>query len=166
MKQNVLDLINKINHTCEGLCVSSSTNIHGLHHLCRVAYLAGRFAASMHTCVESAVVGGYLHDCARQDDGDGNAHAHDSANLACQIMKSYYFHLDIERICSGIYCHADGTTTADPLIGCIWDADRIDLTRLGIEVNEEFLSTDIGKRFCRTYRIKNQKPRNVRLFLD
>lgn len=129
---------------------NTACSLHGNDHLCHVAWLAGRLAKALDECIESAVVGGYLHDCGRVDDSCGNFHAHESAELARQILARFYTHLDIERIVDGIYNHADGLVTNDPLIACIWDADRISLTRLEVVVDLRLLSTKLARRLCRT----------------
>jgi hypothetical protein len=41
--------------------------------------------------------------------------------------------------------HTDGETTTDPTIGCCWDADCLDLDRVGIKPEAEYLSTMAGK---------------------
>ncbi len=148
MKQSILKIVNEVDQQCRSHCRPSATKIHGINHLRQVAYLAGRFAASNNTCVETAVIGGYLHDCARQDDSGGNAHAHESAELAKNIITNYYPKIDADKLYNAIYYHADGLVSRDPLLGYIWDADRITLTRLGITPQFELLSTEIAKRFC------------------
>jgi len=42
--------------------------------------------------------------------------------------------------------HTAGNTTADPTIGCCWDADRLDLPRVGITPTAEYLSTEAARR--------------------
>ena len=37
-------------------------------------------------------------------------------------------------------------TTDDPTIGTCWDADRLDIGRVGIIPHERFMSTAAGKR--------------------
>lgn len=39
-----------------------------------------------------------------------------------------------------------GLTTTNPTIGCCWDADRLDLGRVGIEPDPELMSTDAGRK--------------------
>jgi uncharacterized protein len=45
--------------------------------------------------------------------------------------------------------HADGDVTDDLTIGCCWDADRLDLPRVGIEPHRDFMSTAVGKNLAR-----------------
>ena len=126
--------------------------LHGIEHLREVALLAGWIAAEMGEDVEAAMVAGFLHDCGRQDDGGGNRHAHDSERLARPILQQHFPHLDAEHVCRAIRLHADGRTSEDPLIGALWDADRLTLYRLGYPVREDLLSPLPGKRLARELR--------------
>jgi uncharacterized protein len=42
--------------------------------------------------------------------------------------------------------HADGYKSEDPTIGVCWDADRLDLPRVGIQPNRELLSTTAARK--------------------
>ena len=111
--------------------------------------LAGQIAGDSGVDVESAMVMGLLHDCGRMDDGGGNAHALESARLARPLLRELFPNLDAELICMAIATHADGLTTDDPLVGSLWDADRLTLTRLGRSVREGLLSTAAARRILR-----------------
>lgn len=147
MIKNIIKIVNEIDNKFAPLCKCSYTKIHGINHLRQVAYLAGRFAYSINECEETAIIGGYLHDCARENDGNGNSHAHESALLATKIISKFYPEINIERVYNAIFFHADGLITDDPFIGCIWDADRLNLVRIGIIPKVELLSTEVAKRF-------------------
>ena len=41
--------------------------------------------------------------------------------------------------------HADGVVSAEPTIGACWDADRLDLPRVGIRPDPMLLSTDAAR---------------------
>jgi uncharacterized protein len=45
--------------------------------------------------------------------------------------------------------HTDGKTTTDPLVGACWDADRLDLGRVGITPNARYLSTEAGRSIAK-----------------
>ena len=124
------------------------SDLHGIGHLREVALLAGQIAAEADIDVEAAMVAGFLHDCARVDDGGGNWHALSSAQLARPLLEQYFPRLDAEKICCAIAAHADGTTSTDPLVGALWDADRLTLTRLMRPVSLSLLSTDAGRRLA------------------
>jgi len=74
--------------TCRGL------KIYGFSHLRRAAAIAGRIAAATGQNVESAVVAGFLHDCARRHESGDAGHAHDSADLARVLLPMFYPHLN------------------------------------------------------------------------
>lgn len=129
--------------TCRGL------GLHGISHLRRVAILSGRLAEAVGEDIESAVVMGFLHDCARRNDGNDLEHAHDSAVLARELIVRFYSHLDVDRICDAIEGHAGGEVTIDPLTACLWDAVRLELKRIGRTIDLELLSTKVAKRLVR-----------------
>ena len=145
-KRAILAMVQQVEARCRPSCLCDGLGLHGIPHLRRVASTAGRLAAAVGEDVEAAVIAGFLHDCARVHDGGGTRHAHDSADLAKEILATFYPHVDSDRLCDGIAHHADGTVTDDPLIGSLWDADRLDLIRLGRETRPHLLSTGLARR--------------------
>jgi hypothetical protein len=71
------------------------------------------------------------------------------AQLAAEMRRQGLLRLDddqfglLSEACVG---HTDGLTTFDPTIGCCWDADRLDLPRVGITPTAEYLSTEAARR--------------------
>jgi hypothetical protein len=49
----------------------------------------------------------------------------------------------LERACAE---HREGLITRDPTIGVSWDADRLELARLGVRPNARLLSTEAAKQ--------------------
>ncbi len=124
--------------------------LHGFEHVKRVVENAKLIARE--ECPQNfddAVIGAYLHDIGRTDDGSGNEHAIKGARIAKDLLEKHWPHLDAKRILFAIEVHADGTTTKDPLIGAIWDADRLDIPRIGGNIRPQFLSTKKGMDLCR-----------------
>jgi len=119
--------------------------LHGIGHLREVALLAGRIAEQSGADIEAAMVAGFLHDCGRVNDNGGNRHAVDSAVLARPLVMELWPRLDSDKVCYAIAAHADGMTTDDPLVGAVWDADRLTLIRLGYGIRQDLLSTEAGK---------------------
>jgi molybdenum cofactor biosynthesis enzyme MoaA len=100
-----------------------------------------------------------LHDIGRIDDNDRKReHALKGSLIAKSILKKYFreYGIDHEKIIYAIKHHSDGTISDDPLIGTIWDADRLDLGRIGVKINPTLLSTAAAKKICDT-RNKNFK---------
>jgi len=148
-KEEILLIAKETEDLLVPFCSCGSLGLHGLSHLRRVAILSGRLASATGEDVEAAVVMGFLHDGARTDDKGGNGHAHDSAVLARQLLKMFYPHLEADRICDAIARHADGEVTGDTLTACLWDADRLELKRIGRTIDLDLLSTRVAKRLAR-----------------
>ncbi len=142
-------------------CSCGGLGLHSFDHLRRVAILAGRLARAVGQDVESAVVMGFLHDSARKNDGGGYLHAIESALLASKLLLKFYPQMDRERICDAIERHVDGETTADTLVACLWDSDRLELNRLGRVVDPDLLSTKIAKRLTTRRKPGKREPIHV-----
>ncbi|MDP9256978.1 MAG: hypothetical protein M3Q31_10540, partial [Actinomycetota bacterium] len=56
--------------------------------------------------------------------------------------------------------HTEGRTTNDPTVGCCWDADRLDLRRLGVRPRARFLSTEAAQGRIKPARVprKDEMP--------
>ena len=130
--------------------VRFSSAKHGLDHAVVTAELARLLAEK--ECPDysfDAAIGGCFHDIGRvNDQADGDRHAFRSSQIAEKIIVKHWKDLRLKEIIFAIRHHADGKVTNNKLIGCIWDADRLSLSRLGIKVNKSFLSTKTAKRYA------------------
>lgn len=119
--------------------------IHGLAHWLRVRE-NGLTLAAMTPSADAAVVELFalLHDCRRWDDGYDTGHGERAAAHVRQLAADGVLRLDPARLdllakaCAG---HEHGGTSEDPTIGCCWDADRLELSRLWRRPIARFLST-------------------------
>lgn len=85
-----------------------------------------------------------LHDSRRVNDDEDPEHGPRAAALARELAAGALLALDAARLAllaEACARHTDGDTTADPTIGCCWDADRLELARLHIRPRDRFLST-------------------------
>ena len=93
-----------------------------------------------------------LHDSNRHNESWDPEHGARAADWARALSESAtLFHLDavrLELLCDAMVRHDKGQTSADPTIGTCWDADRLDLPRVGIRPATRFMSTAEGKRRC------------------
>ncbi|HPB62000.1 MAG TPA: HD domain-containing protein [Rectinema sp.] len=137
-------MLDEIESKLQGKVRYYKSTIHGISHLRAVSLLAGELAPPEFK--KAAMIAGFLHDIGRKNDFGGRQHAVDSAIIARPLITSIWPEVDIEKICYAIEHHADGLTTDDPLIGAIWDADRITLSRLGRKINTSLLSTEAAKK--------------------
>jgi hypothetical protein len=51
-----------------------------------------------------------------------------------------------EKLVLACRTHTDGATSSDATVGVCFDADRLDLVRVGIEPDAELMSTDAGRK--------------------
>ncbi len=85
-----------------------------------------------------------LHDSRRHDDNEDPDHGDRAAALVHDLAAAALLPLDSVRLalladaCSR---HTRGEVSDDPTIGCCWDADRLDLSRLLIRPRDRLLST-------------------------
>jgi uncharacterized protein len=141
------------------------SQIHGPAHWSRVrrfgALLAEREALpqAARDCVE---IFAWVHDLAREHDGGGNEHAIDGADYIDQVVPAVFGALlpdQTETLRAAIRYHSDGMTAQQAsragllpgvawqqelliaTVGCCWDADRLDLPRVGIVPEARFMST-------------------------
>ncbi|MCS7000223.1 MAG: hypothetical protein NZ481_05020 [Candidatus Kapabacteria bacterium] len=89
----------------------------------------------------------YLHDACRWNEGDDPDHGKRAGELVRKLVGTY-FTLSPEETELLVYActwHAHGLTEADVTVQTCWDADRLDLGRVGIYPNPRFLCTDVAR---------------------
>jgi uncharacterized protein len=77
----------------------------------------------------------------------------DGAELARELHAEGVLDLDadqVEKLVLACRTHTDGKTSTDATVGVCFDADRLDLGRVGIEPDPELMSTDGGRKRART----------------
>ena len=114
---------------------------HGLGHWIRVAengfWLADELGVNKRVIILFAA----YHDAWRTHDGSDLMHGH----LAADAMMNMDLDLepnDRDRLLTAVRMHPLGQTTSDPLIGACWDADRLDLSRVGVVPHPDYMSTE------------------------
>lgn len=124
--------------------------IHGVPHWSRV-WFHGR-ALSEAVDVDPAVLAwfAFLHDSQRRNDGHDPLHGRRAADFAVRLKKdSVITELEpaaFERLCEAMRLHSDGHTQADATLQACWDADRLDLGRVGIRPHPTRLCTPYAQR--------------------
>lgn len=121
--------------------------IHGLPHWERVRENGLRLAG--HTGARADVVElfAYFHDACRHNNGRDPQHGERGADLARNLVGSF-FALDLAGLnllvdaCTG---HTRGETVAEITVATCWDADRLDLARVGKTPRPERLCTDAAR---------------------
>ena len=129
-------------------------SIHGQRHWLRVDKTATELCR--HTGVDLTVARcfAYLHDSCRQDDGGDSRHGIRAAerlpDFRMQVPFLETLNLrQFELLRYAIRHHVDGKVSDDPTVGTCWDADRLDLGRVGITPDPKYMSTKRGKELAR-----------------
>ena len=106
---------------------------HGVGHWARVLENGLRLADGTGVNPEIVSLFAVFHDARRINEGVDHGHGGRGAELAAKLRSSL-FHLPddefllLRRACEG---HTDGGTEADLAVQVCWDADRLDLGRVG-----------------------------------
>jgi len=94
-----------------------------------------------------------FHDSCRINEFTDKGHGLRGAELAKQI-KAIHFSLSdesFETLFAACKHHTDGKKTSNITIATCWDADRLDLPRVGIKPDPCRMATAFGKRLARAY---------------
>jgi uncharacterized protein len=124
--------------------------IHGLPHWSRVWFHGRALAAAAD--VDPAVLAwfAFLHDSQRHNDGHDPLHGRRAADFAVRLKKDGVItELEpaaFEHLCEAMRLHSDGHTVGDATLRACWDADRLDLGRVGIRPHPARLCTPYAQR--------------------
>jgi uncharacterized protein len=128
-------------------------SLHGPRHWRNVYFNGMQLVAESDGAADVTVVRLFaiLHDARRLSEGHDPDHGQRAADLAIQLRGSQ-FELDdarLEILRTACLLHDRGQTSDDATIGVCWDADRLDLPRVGIAPALRFMSTRAGRRRAR-----------------
>lgn len=89
----------------------------------------------------------YLHDCCAVNSGEEPEHGPAAAFFIKQnsTLFSFLTAQEFKLLIDACADHTFHKLSKDPTIGTCWDADRLDLGRLGIYPKAEFFSTQAAK---------------------
>ncbi|MFZ4779098.1 MAG: hypothetical protein ACOYM3_27360 [Terrimicrobiaceae bacterium] len=125
-------------------------SVHGPDHWRRVE-VNGLLLATQ-TGADIAVVRLFalFHDSRRIDDGWDEGHGARGAEYAASLRGTEYDLSDDSFDLLHYACewHTEGKHHENPTIATCWDADRLDLGRVGIIPSPEFMSTEFGREIA------------------
>jgi uncharacterized protein len=121
--------------------------IHGVGHWARVLENGLRLAGVTGANRDVVQLFAAFHDSCRVNEALDGGHGRRGAELAARLRGSVFDLADREfdllyAACAG---HTDGQTDADVTIQTCWDADRLDLGRVGIAPHPKKLCTKAAK---------------------
>ena len=122
---------------------------HGKDHWLRVLSNGREIAAATGANLRVVELFAALHDSKRENEYHDPQHGPRAAEHARSLCGKW-FNLDVQELevlCRACELHADGLTTdGDPTVLACWDADRLDLGRVGIKPHPTRLCTKYAKR--------------------
>jgi uncharacterized protein len=135
---------------------NKASTLHGPAHWQRVA-VTGRKLAGEVAGANGRVVALFalLHDSMRRHDGNDLTHPRLAAELGRRLRPLLELDDDDDAatLDEAIRLHDCGQISGDPTIGVCWDADRLDLPRVGITPHRRYLSTYAAIRLAETPRV-------------
>ena len=117
--------------------------IHGAAHWARVRINGLRLAKHCDAKVQVIEYFAFLHDACRENDGHDPEHGQRAASFAASIRHTHIKLSDGDFILllAAISGHTHGKHHEDVTVNTCWDADRLDLARVGIEPDPLRLSS-------------------------
>lgn len=120
---------------------------HGVVHWARVLDNGLRVAEENGADQEVVTLFALFHDARRVNEDRDPGHGQRGGDLA-HALRGTLVHLDdtrFELLYEACRLHTDGHTEADPTLQACWDADRLDLGRVGITPKPHRLCTDAAR---------------------
>ena len=121
---------------------------HGIAHWARVRanglMLAEQTGANCHVVELFA----FLHDARRKNEGNDQGHGWRGFVLAEQLRGRFFDASDAEIALLRQACvyHSDGLNSGDMTVLTCWDADRLDLGRVGMTPDPRYLGTKAARQ--------------------
>lgn len=121
---------------------------HGRDHWLRVLQNAREIAAATGANLRVLELFAVLHDSRRENENHDPEHGHRAAAYAVELRGKWFDLADDEMdlLIEACRFHSDGMTQADPTIQACWDADRLDLGRVGVRPDPLYLCTTYAQR--------------------
>jgi len=118
--------------------------IHGVPHWTRVRWNGLTMARENGARLDVVELFAVLHDSQRFHDGRDRKHGARGADftlqLNCELLR--LDRVGLEMLTHAVRHHSDGLTEADVTVQTCWDADRLDLGRVGIVPRPDRLCTE------------------------
>lgn len=122
--------------------------VHGTNHWARVLNHGLTIGEALNADLLIIELFAFLHDSQRENEHVDTLHGARAADYAASLNK-VYFELSfkqLDTLCHAIHFHSDGLIHDDSTIQTCWDADRLDLSRVGIKPDAKYLSaTAVGR---------------------
>ena len=124
---------------------------HGLEHWNQVEYNGLLLSSKTGADIVVVRLFALFHDCRRMDDAYDREHGPRAVEFIERCLAEKRLELDGERLellCRACRLHTVEAKTGNPTIDTCFDADRLDLGRVGIRPMEEKMATEAGRKIA------------------
>jgi uncharacterized protein len=122
---------------------------HGIGHWSRVFINGRALAESVDVNPRIPAWFAFLHDSHRHDEGRDPHHGPRAARFAAALRDQGRIaglsDREFDALHFAIAKHSDGMLGDDPIVQVCWDADRLDLGRVGAYPDRDYLSTALAR---------------------
>lgn len=135
-------------HAIQEKFVLGIHSCHGPSHWGRVAFHARDLAAAEGVPPDVPVLFAWLHDSCRENEMLDPRHGARAAEFAGDLHRRGILPLALDELAllqHAIEFHSDGCTRGPLVVQVCWDADRLDLGRVGIEPDPKYLCTESAR---------------------
>lgn len=121
---------------------------HGIEHWLRVLYNGRLIADAIQANTKVVELFSLLHDTQRQNEDYDPEHGPRAAEYAETIRNVWFDVTDAEmwQLTEALTHHSSGKTFSHPTVQACWDADRLDLARVGVRPDPKYLCLSFSKR--------------------
>ncbi len=128
------------------------SEVHGIEHWHQVEFNGLLLASRTKADVDVVRLFAIFHDCRRMDDRHDINHGPRGAEFAKLCREKKLFELEDERfekLYKACELHTQALRTGDATIDTCFDADRLDLGRVGFHLDPRKMATEWGAKIAR-----------------
>lgn len=144
------------------------SNVHGLEHWRQVEFNGLLLAKKTGADITVVRLFALFHDSKRENDGYDEEHGPRGAEFAKVCREEKIFELDDERfeqLYKACKFHTTMPRTGNSTIDTCFDADRLDLGRVGFRLDPRKMATDFGAKIARKSLVSGYSVYNMRDWL-
>lgn len=137
----------KLLHRLKNQFLLGDEGFHGWSHWLRVLENGRKLTPLTGANLKVVELFAVFHDCQRENEGFDPGHGQRGADFAAEMRGQWFEVSDTEMglLYEACALHTNGLTQADVTIQTCWDADRLDLGRVGIAPDINRLCTTAAK---------------------
>jgi uncharacterized protein len=139
--------LNEISRLARDKYILKLKGIHGITHWQRVHENGLKLVKSNGANENVVVLFALLHDCCRETDGRDIDHGPRAADFTRTLIGRHIQgdQQELEQLLVAIRDHTQIIHTTDVTIGTCWDADRLDIGRIGMKPDRSYFNTKTAK---------------------